>query len=139
MPAAIRVDEEQVRPGVLIVEDDILVRLAVSEFLRDVGFRVFEAFDAKEALAVIAAREVDLVFTDVKLPGWTDGFALAQWVRTHKPGVPVVVTSGGAAANFAQQHDLAPNFLRKPFAYDDLLAIFQKLIPDCELRLQGEK
>ncbi len=79
---------------VLMVEDEVLIRMSVADYLRDCGYRVVEAGDAAEALEVLAAGDVDLVFTDVDMPGDMDGLALARWVRANRPGLPVIVASG---------------------------------------------
>jgi CheY-like chemotaxis protein len=82
-------------PSVLVVEDEVLIRMAVAEYLRDCGYRVIEAGNGDEAVAVLKAdRYVDVVFSDVSMPGEIDGFALAQWVRRELPAVRVILTSG---------------------------------------------
>ena len=74
--------------------------LAVADDLRDYGFRVFEAGDASEARSVmIAGVKLDVVFTDVQMPGDGDGSGLAIWIRQHHPGVEVIITSGWAGAD----------------------------------------
>lgn len=80
---------------VLVVEDEVLIRLAVTDHLRDCGFRVFEAASIKEAQNVfLAGAEIDLVFSDIHMPEAGDGIALALWVAEHHPGVSVILTSG---------------------------------------------
>lgn len=80
---------------VLVVEDEVLIRLMVSDELREAGFRVVEAANADDALAYLQAGErADLVFSDVRMPGSMDGIALAEKVRTEYPSVRVVLTSG---------------------------------------------
>lgn len=81
---------------VLVVEDDVLVRLVISDYLRECGYRVYEAVNADEALAVLQSPKVsiDIVFSDVLMPGDMDGFGLARWIRSNKPHVQVVLTAG---------------------------------------------
>lgn len=80
---------------VLVVEDSVLVRLAIAEWLRDEGYRVLEAATAEEARALFLTREhVHLVFSDVNLPGHWDGTQLAHWVRDRFPNVKLILTSG---------------------------------------------
>jgi len=85
-------------PAILVVDDDALIRLTLSDYLQDQGFKVLEASSGDEALGVMAAPgfTVDLVLTDVMMPGVTDGFALAKWIGENQPGIPVIVTSGDA-------------------------------------------
>lgn len=84
--------------SIFIVEDELLIRLAVADFLSDCGYRIIEAADADEAIAVLKVNvvRVDLVFSDVQMPGVVDGFGLARWIRQHRPGLPVILTSGSA-------------------------------------------
>jgi CheY-like chemotaxis protein len=82
---------------ILIVEDEILIRFDVADYLRSCGYQVIEAANASEALAFLqSGNRVDLVFSDVQLPGSMDGFALARWVRAHQPEIKVILTSGVA-------------------------------------------
>ena len=83
-------------PTVLVVEDEVLIRLVIADYLRDCGYKVHEAVSGEEAIAILQAPEVsiDVVFSDVEMPGSMDGFALARWVRANKPGMEVILTSG---------------------------------------------
>ncbi len=78
---------------ILVVEDEVLVRLVISEYLRDCGYRVIEAANADEALVVLqqTERSIEVVFTDIEMPGTMDGFGLAQWIRSNRPGLHVVL------------------------------------------------
>lgn len=77
---------------ILIAEDEELVRILVVEYLKDVGFKVIEAANAAHALAVInEAGPIDLVFTDIQMPGELDGQGLAHWLQQHRPDVPVLL------------------------------------------------
>jgi CheY-like chemotaxis protein len=81
---------------VLVVEDEIMVRAVVAAYLRDCGFDVVEAANADEGVRVLEAGvRVDIVFSDVNMPGSIDGFGLAQWLRRERPGLKIVLTSGG--------------------------------------------
>ena len=78
---------------VLVVDGEVIIRTEISAFLRDCGYRVIEAATSDEALHVLRANSapVKILLTDVQLPGSLDGFALARWVRSNKPGVGVVL------------------------------------------------
>lgn len=83
------------RPTILVVEDEILIRFFVAEELRAQGNLVLEAANAEEALALLHSRlEIDLLLTDVRMPGPLDGAALARRVRQEHPRVKIVVVSG---------------------------------------------
>jgi CheY-like chemotaxis protein len=84
---------------ILIVEDEVLIRLVIAEYLRDCGYTVHEAAHADEAMTILetVGIGIDLVFTDIRMPaGSMDGFGLAQWIRQHHPDVNVIITSGAA-------------------------------------------
>jgi CheY-like chemotaxis protein len=115
------------RPTVLVVEDEILIRMMVSESLRQAGLDVFEASDADEALEVLSvAGDPDVLVTDVKMPGSLDGLELASRVREARPRVKVVITSGHAPARAAD--GLADAFLTKPFALEQLVGKVRALV-----------
>jgi CheY-like chemotaxis protein len=82
------------RETVLVVEDEVLMRLVIAEYLRDCGYKVIEAADADEAIVVLKQPQlqIDVLFSDVDMPGSMDGFALAQWTRTNRPGLEVILT-----------------------------------------------
>jgi CheY-like chemotaxis protein len=80
---------------ILVVEDEVLIRLAICEDLRDAGFRVLEVATAEQALSYLDLnRDIDLVFSDVRMPGPMDGLALWKTVRERYPAIKVVLTSG---------------------------------------------
>jgi DNA-binding NtrC family response regulator len=78
---------------VLVVEDDVLVRMPIAQYLRDCGYKVIEAANADEAMAVLLHAEtiVDVVFCDIEMPGSIDGFGLAKWIRANRPGLDVLL------------------------------------------------
>jgi len=105
-------------PTVLVV----LVRLAVSEYLRECGYNVVEASDAHEAIEVMTSEAVvDIVFSDITMPGGLDGFGLAQWIRRERPDIRVVLTSGVArSAKAAGELCKEGPMLAKPYEHADL-------------------
>ena len=114
-------------PTILVVEDELLIRLHVADTLRDRGFKVIEVGDAPAALEVLQAKlPVDAVFTDVSLPGDMDGFALARWIRQHRPGLPVVLTSGEVTAEHAYAVSANEPFFAKPCDYDDIARFLRR-------------
>jgi DNA-binding NtrC family response regulator len=106
---------------VLVVEDDILVRATLSESLREYGFRVIEAANAAEAVAVFSSGEpVDIVFTDWHMPGDMDGVALARWVAKHHSAIRVLLTSGRGDAASARASVPSDAFFGKPYRAEDV-------------------
>jgi CheY-like chemotaxis protein len=89
------------RETVLIVDDEVLVRMVIGAYLRDCGYRVIEAASADEAMRVIEQDKegaVSVVLTDVAMPGERDGFVLAQWIRQRRPGCEVILAATPARA-----------------------------------------
>jgi DNA-binding NtrC family response regulator len=86
-------DNALVQETILVVEDDVLMRMPIAQYLRDCGYRVIEAVNADEAMTVLSHQEtvVDVVFSDIEMPGSIDGFGLAKWVREHRPGLDVLL------------------------------------------------
>lgn len=95
---AARSDEDQAAPAtVLVVEDELLIRLDIADYLRGHGYHVVEAGSGDEAVAALKADvDIAVVFTDVSMPGSLDGLGLARWVRRERPGLGVILTSGVA-------------------------------------------
>ena len=105
----------------LVVEDEVLVRMIIAEAARDAGYQVAEAESADAALAYIASgRPVDLVFSDIGLPGAMNGAALARTLAAEHPDIMVVLTSGQGGAE-ALQAD-AP-FIPKPYSIAEALTL----------------
>jgi CheY-like chemotaxis protein len=108
---------------VLLCEDDEGVRLFSSETLRDLGYNVIEAGDAKSALdALIECGRIDLLFTDVVLPGGQTGADLAREARKLQPDLKVLFTTGYARSALDRQQtgDKPIQLLLKPFRIDEL-------------------
>jgi DNA-binding NtrC family response regulator len=78
---------------VLVVEDEVLIRMSIAQYLRDCGYKVIEAANADEAILVLEHVEtaVDIVFSDIEMPGPADGFGLSKWIRNHRPGLDVIL------------------------------------------------
>ncbi len=81
-----------------MVDDEYLIRAMLSDYLQECGYKVLEASNADEAVAIIETLDVriDLVLTDIRMPGSMDGFGLARWVRGNQPGMSIILTSGDA-------------------------------------------
>ena len=103
------------RIAALIVDDEPLVRLDLAQSLELAGYNTFEARDAAEAIAVLEAHpEINVVFTDIQMPGTMDGLALARYVRMRWPPTVIVVSSG----RHSPAKDEMPNgafFIGKPY------------------------
>jgi DNA-binding response OmpR family regulator len=121
---------------ILVVEDEALVSMNVCEFLVDQEFTVFAAQDVEEALDLLRqlGGGVDLIFTDVNMPGERNGFDLAREVSICWPAVHIVITSGGwsQTALPADLHRFGP-IMSKPYGLNSLASrIIDAIFPPSE-------
>jgi DNA-binding NtrC family response regulator len=117
-------DAAERRATVLIVDDEFLIRLALSNFLQECGFNTLEATSAERAIAVLETLDItiDVVLTDIRMPGEMNGFGLARWMRANRPGLPVFLMSGDAqkvdvAPELCEKHDI----ISKPFDFQSVV------------------
>ena len=82
---------------VLIVEDSTIIRMGAVDLVLAAGYEALQASNADEAIRVLESRnDIDLVFTDVQMPGTMDGMKLAHYIRDRWPPVKLIVASGAA-------------------------------------------
>ncbi len=116
------------RPVVLLVEDELFVRMATADALEDAGFDVIETANAEAAQEVLAHRtDIQVLFTDVKMPGALDGLELADLVRRRWPHILIVVTSGHLNPESGSLPDNAV-FIPKPYGEKAPAALIQDLL-----------
>ena len=87
--------------AVLVVDDEVLVRMVIATYLRDCGYRVIEAASPDEARLVIEHDDegaISIVLSGVAMPAQGDGFELAQWIRQRRPDLEVVLAGTPARA-----------------------------------------
>lgn len=113
---------------VLVCEDEFIIRTALSEELRGAGYRVLEADNAAAAQEIfLSGEKIDLLVTDIVMPGSLDGIDLGKWVKEAYPTLPVVVVTGWhkhrerCAAMF-------DDILMKPYSFSDLAGRLSRLI-----------
>jgi DNA-binding NtrC family response regulator len=87
-------DHQTVQETILVVEDDVLIRMPIAQYLRDCGYRVIEAVSADEAITVLLDERthVNIVFSDIEMPGSTDGFGLSKWIHDHRLELDIILT-----------------------------------------------
>ncbi len=111
---------------VLLVEDEFLIRLDLSEGLRRQGYSVIEAVSADEGICVLqSSADVQAVITDRRLPGALDGAGLVQFVREAYPQLKVVMVSGEPQPT--ELGDQLDGFISKPCHPDDVSALLERL------------
>jgi CheY-like chemotaxis protein len=100
---------------VLVVEDDPRVRRLAVRRLAGLGYRVLEAADGPGALSVLEASWVDLLFSDMAMPGGLTGVDLVRRARERQPGLPAVITSGYAVPESLADLPPGTGWLPKPY------------------------
>jgi CheY-like chemotaxis protein len=100
----------------------------MAEFLRERGYCVHEAATAKEAVDALQAKfAIDLLFTDINLPGGMNGLELAEWTLRNLPRVRVLVTTGDAS-RMAEVPRTLETLLAKPYTGSDLIDRVEKAL-----------
>ena len=104
------------RKNIVLVEDELLIRLSAVEALENAGFAVIEAEHAQAALRVLNLRfaSIHLVFTDIHMPGEMDGLRLAHHVSRHWPHVALLIASGEARP-LTEELPAGSVFISKPY------------------------
>ena len=113
---------------VLVVEDDLLLRMDAADIVRNAGFDVIEAGSADAAIAILEAnRNIHLVFTDIQMPGAMDGLKLARFVKDRWPPIKIMATSGLIKIS---GDDLPPGgrFLPKPYSPAEVIRTLRELL-----------
>jgi CheY-like chemotaxis protein len=118
-------------PYAIAVDDDPMILLDVTGILEDAGFRTYEADHGDAALTMLpgCAENVILLFSDVDMPGETDGFALARHVAKHYPWIEIVIASGRVTPEPGDMPEKA-TFIGKPFTAAMVHAHLRDSLPD---------
>jgi PAS domain S-box-containing protein len=126
-PAMVRGDSETI----LVVEDEPDLRAYAIEALCDLGYRVLEAADGREALEIVRKHpEIELLFTDVVLRGGMNGRVIADEVARIRPGLPVLFTTGYTSNAIVHHGRLDPgmHLIGKPFTYAELASKVRRML-----------
>jgi PAS domain S-box-containing protein len=114
---------------VLLVEDDAEVASLVSEMIREIGYTVIRAGSADAALGALAnGRTIDLLFSDIMMPGTMSGVDLAREAKRRRPDLPILLTSGYAHAALRVATGEGFEVLNKPYDIDNLRAAFRQVL-----------
>ena len=108
-------------PTILLVDDETTVREVVAQMLSDSGFQVMTASSGTDALRIIYQRSIDLLFTDIIMPG-IDGVELAKRARQVRPELKVLFATGYAQKAFERDAIRRGRVIYKPFRREQLLA-----------------
>jgi CheY-like chemotaxis protein len=121
-------DHSVVPAVVLVVEDEMLLRMRAVDMVEDAGYTSIEAVDADEAVAILESRsDIALMFTDIQMPGSMDGLKLAHWVRESWPQIKIIVVSGQLKP---ATMEIPPDsrFFGKPLEAGEMIAEMRKMI-----------
>ncbi len=110
-------------PVLLMVEDEVLIRISVCDFLRNAGFTVIEAGSAREALAVLKVRDdIALVLTDIHMSGALEGVELIREIRKSYPAIKVITASA------YRNTEPVEATVTKPYSLEGLLAVIKSVL-----------
>lgn len=113
---------------VLVVEDEALLRMDIADQLSDMGFVVLEAANAAFAIRILAENpDIQVMFTDVDMPGDMDGLRLAAAVRDRWPPIKIIVTSGHRRVGESDMPDHS-RFFSKPYQAEAIAAAAREMI-----------
>lgn len=107
---------------ILIVDDERLLLDLASEYLTGLGYKICMAENALKALDILAKKNIDLLFTDIVMPGGVNGYVLAEKAKSIKPNLKVLLTSGYTSKNLSRNvlSSFSDNLLSKPYRKADL-------------------
>jgi DNA-binding response OmpR family regulator len=118
MAEIIAFPREDRRHTVLIVDDEPAIRGFLYDYLSESGFHALTVASGDEAALLLqSGTAIDLVFSDVQMPGILDGYGLARWVMAHRPGLPVLLASGELGKANAAHELCGAEILPKPYDF----------------------
>jgi two-component sensor histidine kinase len=113
---------------VLVVEDEMMLRMRAVDIVEDAGFTPIEAVNADEALAILESRsDIELLFTDIQMPGSMDGLKLAHAVHERWPSIKIILVSGKLTPTDAEK-PVHSRFFGKPLEVKQMIAEMQQMI-----------
>jgi two-component sensor histidine kinase/CheY-like chemotaxis protein len=115
-------------PNVLVVEDEMVLRMRAVDIVEDAGFRPVEAVNADEALSILESRsDISLLFTDIQMPGSMDGLKLAHAVHDRWPSIKIILVSGQVKPSDAEK-PADSRFFGKPLGVEQMIAELQAMV-----------
>src|SRR5450432_853852 len=125
--------------AVLVVEDEMLLRMRAVDMVEDAGFTPIEAVNADDALAILESRsDIELLFTDIQMPGSMDGLKLAYAVHERWPLIKIILVSGQLKLTHS---DKPPDsrFFGKPLGVKQMIAEMQDMLGKGSLRIAPDE
>lgn len=116
------------RAVILVVEDNAIIRMGAIDLVQSAGYEALDARDADEAIRILEARsDIDLVFTDVQMPGTMDGIKLSHYIRERWPPVKIMVASGMAILEESSLPE-GSLFFPKPYSETTILDAMARIL-----------
>jgi DNA-binding NtrC family response regulator len=124
-----------VTPAVLVVEDEMLLRMRAVDIVEDAGFTPVEATNADDALAILESRsDIELLFTDIQMPGSIDGLKLAYAVHERWPLIKIILVSGQLKLT-DKDKPADSRFFGKPLDVKQMIAEMRDMIGNGSLKV----
>ena len=115
-------------PNVLVVEDEMILRMRAVDIVEDAGFRPVEAVNADEAISILESRsDISLLFTDIQMPGSMDGLKLAHAVHGRWPSIKIILVSGHVQPSDAER-PANSRFFGKPLGVEQMITELQTMV-----------
>ncbi|RYG02511.1 MAG: response regulator [Caulobacteraceae bacterium] len=127
---------EDVKPSiVLVVEDELMLRMRAVDIVQDAGFEPLEAISADEAISILESRDdISVLFTDIQMPGSMDGLKLAHLTHQRWPHIRIMLVSGQIAVTDADAPDDS-KFFPKPLEIEQMILELQQMVGDGALKV----
>lgn len=124
--------------NVLVVEDEMVLRMRAVDIVQDAGFTAVEAVNGDQALAILEARsDIDLLFSDIQMPGGIDGLMLAHAVHVRWPSIKIILVSGQVKVSDADK-PADSRFIGKPLDAKQMVAELQAMMGNGALKIVPE-
>jgi two-component sensor histidine kinase/ActR/RegA family two-component response regulator len=128
-------DSIQSPANVLVVEDEMLLRMRAVDIVEDAGFTAVEAVNADEAMSILESRsDISLLFTDIQMPGSMDGLKLAHAVHDRWPSIKIVLVSGQVKPSETDK-PADSRFFGKPIEVKQMIAELQEMVGEGSLKI----
>ena len=122
-------------PNVLVVEDEMVLRMRAVDIVEDAGFCPVEAVNADEAISILESRsDISLLFTDIQMPGSMDGLKLAHAVHDRWPAVKIILVSGQVKPTDAEK-PADSRFFGKPLGVEKMISELQAMVGTGALKI----
>src|SRR5882757_4663189 len=121
--------------NVLVVEDELVLRMRAVDIVEDAGFIAIEAVNADEALSILESRsDISLLFTDIQMPGSMDGLKLAHAVHERWPAIKIILVSGQVKPTDAER-PIDSRFFGKPLSVERMIGELREMVGNGTLKI----